>query len=523
MRRQDIQLLASARQGNVAAKTEVGRKYLVGADGFTRHVATGLEYLTHPSLRNVPEVSKVIAESLTLPEIFRFSQEEALQMAATAGSTSAQLKLGVWKVVRYPDGGDGVRLLSSAAQKGHRGAAAGLGALQQSSGDEGLANFLAATSSSEAGLGSAEIVTLAAEEALNKRDVAAAARCLRVALRLMAEPTDAIAAHVLALVTLAEEASDALELPASSVQACLERKCVYGDYSGAYTLGRALCGFRCGSIESSSLVTATNFRKGAALLLRAADGGSADAWLDLYRVLGDHELSVANPQMARFCLEKSADCNNAEAQRKLGASLLRESNSLKESEHGIGWLFNASRQGDEIARRLLQSLVIPLPGSHTETKLALDVVAEEAPWLAVRLQLSRDFGLTKLEALTVDPAAGAREWGLVIGQNPFISQRLVASPRAVPAITDEALARLRTAADFFAQLRREGSTVEGDLRHRSRTQRTVFAKHQLSEEMFFAQVTSTQLAALRDGPKWAVRVKDLLREALAAGPIRSNP
>ena len=51
MRRQDIQLLATARQGDAAARCEVGRRYLLGVDGFTRHVASGLDHLQQPNVR----------------------------------------------------------------------------------------------------------------------------------------------------------------------------------------------------------------------------------------------------------------------------------------------------------------------------------------------------------------------------------------------------------------------------------------------------------------------------------------
>lgn len=323
---------------------------------------------------------------------------------------------------------------------------------------------------------------------------------------------------VIALVRLAEESGQALKggLSPASVQGCLESRCGHGDYRAAYTLGRALCGIHCGSVAFTSLVVATNFRKGAALLLRAADDGCDDAWLHLYRLHADILTSVTNTHMARFFLEKAANAGKTEAMRKLGASVLREAYSLREWEQGIHWLFRASRESDELAQQLLRSLVIPLEGSDTDAKMAIDEVARIAPWLAVRLQLSRDFGLTKLEALTVSPADGAREWGLVIGQNPFITQPRLSAPRAVPALSDGALTRLRAAADFFAQVRRDGSTVEGDLRHRSRTQRIAFQRHHLDEGMFFAEATSSKLDILRHGPKWAVRVKKLLATALAA-------
>lgn len=515
MRRQDIQLLSAARQGNLAAKCEVGRRYLLGSEGFPRHVPTGIEYLTHPSIDSLPQVVKIIAESLPLQEILEFQQKDALLSAAAFGSASAQLKLGVWQIISQSNRTDGIRLLNAAALAGHRGAADALIALQKHPQDQGLGEFLLAASLSS-DLDGAETSMLAARESLRRRDVPAVSRCLNVAFQLAPVPTEAMADLVVALVRFAEESGQALNgLSPVGVQACLESRCGTGDCRAAFVLGRALCAIHCGSVEFTSLVVATNFRKGAALLLRAADGGCEDAWLHLYRLHADILTSVTNTHMARFFLEKAAKFGNTEAMRKLGASVLREAFLLREWEQGIYWLFQASRDGDDLAERLLRSLVIPLEGSDTDAKMAIDEVAGTAPWLAVRLQLSRDFGLTKLEALTVSPADGAREWGLVIGPNPFIMQPRLSAPRAVPALSDGALMRLRAAADFFAQVRRDGSTLEGDLRHRSRTQRIAFQRHNLDEGMFFAEVTSSKLDVLRHGPKWAVRVKKLLVTALA--------
>src|SRR5258706_3960862 len=82
MRRQDIQLLASARQGNIAARCEVGRRYLLGADGFPLHVASGLDHLSHASVRELPQAATIIAESLSLEELLQRGHEHALERAA---------------------------------------------------------------------------------------------------------------------------------------------------------------------------------------------------------------------------------------------------------------------------------------------------------------------------------------------------------------------------------------------------------------------------------------------------------
>src|SRR5439155_8565023 len=103
MRRQDIQLLASARQGDITARCEVGRRYLLGADGFPHHVATGLDYLSHPSVKQLPEAARIIAESLPLQELLSLQQEPALAQAARAGSALASAKLDAWERLRRGD------------------------------------------------------------------------------------------------------------------------------------------------------------------------------------------------------------------------------------------------------------------------------------------------------------------------------------------------------------------------------------------------------------------------------------
>ena len=218
--------------------------------------------------------------------------------------------------------------------------------------------------------------------------------------------------------------------------------------------------------------------------------------------------------MARFFLEKAAAEGKAEAQRKLGAIQMRQASSIQQAEAAVELLALAAQSGDRHAHRLLCTLVLPLEGSDDDAKSGIDQVAREDPGLAVRLQLSRNFGLTKLEALTVNPADGIRPWGLLVGRNPFITQCRRAAPRAVPARSEAIMDNLRRAADFFDR-GSPGLRLEGDLRRRSAEQRRAFERHRLDEAVFFASATSSTLESLRQGPKWAFRARDCLRGALA--------
>ena len=515
MRRQDIQLLAHARQGDTAARCEAGRRYLLGLDGFPRHVATGIDYLSHPDVRGLPQAAQIIAESLPLQEIIDLHQEDSLAAAAAAGVRAAHAKLGAWLTLTGALQGAGLRWLERAAAHGHLGAAQAVAAVERNSPTARLEVLRALSKTGD--LEPRAVAMQAAQRTLTEAEFAQFAVCMQCVLALTPAWMPDLSNLVLAAVRSAQRADRSdVGIDPKCIEACLDAGVARGDRQAAFMLGRALCGIPCGSLAPQALAGGSNMRKGAALLLRAADAGCDEAWVHLYQVHADNRASVANPQMARFFLEKAATRGLVNAQRRLGALTLRSATCLEESEQGIHWLYQAASQGDTAAMRLLKSLVLPLEGHDEDADAAIEAIMREDPWLAVRLRLSRDFGLTKLEALCVDPAEGLRPWGLVVGKNPFILQVKLSAPRAVPATSPAALHNLRKAAAFFEQGRQDGGAIEGDLRRRSLRQRRAFERYHLQDSTFFAVASSTTLESLRHGSRWAFRAKRPLELALAA-------
>jgi len=519
MRRQDIQLIASARQGDIAARCEAGRRYLLGVDGFARHVATGIDYLTHPALKDSPQAARIIAESLPLDELLALQQERALALAAGAGSVAAQVKLGAWESVQDVAAATNNRWLQAAAASGHAAARRALMTLRDEPGPQEAVLQLLRSLSASADLDGHAVALAAADRAHAAGDLSRFSTCLRIALALSKGMTGELNQRVAAAVSLAEGSGQDLRgIDAEQIRSSLEARATAGDRDAAYAFGRGLCGIECAGLEAAVFAEHLNMRKGAAFLLRAADAGCDGAWMHLYRLHSDQRLSVANAQLARFFLEKAAARGQTEAQRKLGALLLREANSLAESEQAIQWVHQAASEDDPYAKALLDSLVLHVPteGRAEDATLAIEQVRRADPWLAARLELAREFGLTKLEALCVDPVEGLRPWGLVVGKNPFISQSRLSAPRAIPALTAAAHAAARRAASFFGQSRRDAAAAEGDLRRRSLRQRRLFERFGLSDSMFFVNATSMTLESLRSGAKWAFRARQPLNQALAA-------
>lgn len=517
MRRQNVQLVALARQGDPLARCEVGRRYLLGVDGFPRHLQTGVDYLTHESLRQHAQAARVLAENLPLEELARLGLGDWLARAALSDSAACKVKHAVWTLVHDDDVPTALRDLRAAAALGHVGAARALASLPAPSLRTPLLAAVLRALAPGSEMNAAEVAILAARRAAEADDLDRLLGALDAAIGLSEAVTPEIDELVVQAARLAESLGrQVTPLTPAQLEQSLDRRAHQGDSWAAFAFGRALCGIACGAMAPSDLSVSLNVRRGTALLFRAADAGWAEAWLHLYKLHADHRLSVANSQMARFCLEKAALLGQRQAQCKLGALMLRSAASLADSEQAIGWLHQAASQGDALALDLLRSLHLPLEGSERDARAAIALVRRDDPWLAMRMQLSRDFGLTKLEALCVDPVAGMRPWGLVVGRNPFVVQSRLSAPRAVPALTPAALDNLRRMVMMFSESGRDGYALEGDARRRSLVQRRAFDKHGIDEAMFFAKASANILDTLRQGTRWAFRAKAQLQLALAA-------
>jgi TPR repeat protein len=521
MNRQDIRLLAAARAGDPAAQCEAGRRYLAGSYGFPRHVRLGLEYLTHPAVRSLPASHRAVAELLSLEELIVHDQRFSLEAAVVEGGAEAiQAKLGAWTAIcgiRYESG---VRPLQSAATRGSQIAKSALNARKADG--EVLAEYLQSTGADGKG-GYQRVLALLAGTLLEAQDLQSLVRCVGAALHLSITPTRELADLVLKTFELAERLDQEVRgLSVDSVQSCLELKCGPGDYSAAFTLGRALCGISRGRMPYTSLVRSTNYRRGAAMLLRAAENGCSTAWSHLYE-LHRGGGALGNPQMALFFLEKAARNGSVVAQRRLGISILREAVTSSQQEEGMSWLVKAARSGDGAAAEVATTFVLRAEGSDHEADAALEALRSTAPRLAARLTIARDFGLTKREALTIDLSKGLRPWGVLIEQDASHDQRRPQGSRAVPAICDGVVARLAVITQYFTEDAPPNKAASEDLRQRFDATRYALKKGHFDEKLFFAVARTATLDTLRVGTKWAVRFRDIISAAMGGGLCETPP
>jgi len=479
------------------------------------HLAQGLEHLEHPALANSPLAALIVAEHLPLHEIVRAGHLPTLKRAAAVGSVPAWIKLGVWSWLTEASATPAIAWLTKAGELGDplarrllraadRGPRAKFGA------------FLACLRGNTA-FDLEALLQQAIGLALENGHGPLVGHLLGAAAQLPLSASSPLSALVCEALWRAQAlAGFELSCAPTDIERVLDTGAHRASPCAALLLGRALCGLDVVADRPSSLTEHANMRKGAALLLRAADAGYGEAWMLLYRVHSDPSASVANPQMARFCLEKSAAIGDPSAQRLLGALLLRSASTIEDNERAIHWLHEAAGQGDGHARSILRSLVLPVSGPESLAEEVIDAIHRDDPWLAWRLRVAREFGLTRLEALSVDIASGVRGWGLLVGPNPFVVQAKLAAPRAIPALTVRALSRLHEAAGLMRQMRPISGAFGGDLRQRTVRLRRRLAHHAVADDLFFARGSASMLDRLRSGAKWAFHERDTLRQALAA-------
>lgn len=499
----------------------------MGAAGFPRHVTLGLEYLQQAEPVRGGDTQQLIVESLDLFEIAAHGRIPTLQQAALAGRVTAQLKLAIWVTLTASDADEGMRWFRSAAAGGSDPARKVLTSYQpEDLSEEQVVARLRSLRDLPA-IGWPDLLTFAMDRALMRQEPRLLFRALALSLDVGVPLEAGLADKVFEALTYASSLPAAdLSIDARAIEFLLDDCVARGNRGAALMLGQALSGTDVGGLPWQLLVPGQNFRKASALLMRAADGGHEDAWTRLYEIHSNHNGSVANPPMARFCLEKAAASGVVTAQRRLGATMLRGAASLREVEQGMNWLFQAAQAGDDHAHQLLCTFVLPVDGRDADAQQALADVGQSNPGLALRLQVARDFGLTKLEAMTVDLVGGQRAWGLVVGRNPFIRHAKLSAPRAVPALSAAIHQNLqRVVAQVSSGGVRGTEFQDFDLRHRAVRIKQVLHAHGLAESLFFARARSSELEALRGGGRWARAAKPELDAAMAfsACEVGSSP
>ncbi len=490
---------------------KLGGFYLQGVVDFPRNIKLALEYLSAPGLRGNMEVSILICSHLDLLEMIEYAQLEHLHRAA-AQHKAARIQLMALLIIRQE-----LPQLGHWLERNDAHACAEMRALLSARPDVDWGQALCKIAQRH-GIAFMEILAAEAQAALHQGNYALAEERLSLVPAQAQSIPGAIHELIARMAALAQERGQRLhKIAFPLIEASLEHCAAASNRNACYLFGRMLAGLETGFVGAADAARATNLRKATALLLKAtalllkatalllkaADNGRAQAWMDLFYLCSDYRSSVGNPTMARFFLEKAAASGIAEAKRRLGALILKKARGIEQMEQGVSLLYESSIHGDRLASGIIKTLVLQVPSCEQEADSGIEEVQQIAPLLATRLRLARHFGLTKLEALSINPATAIRPWGLVVEKNPHVRKGKLSEPRAVPAATRKAIETIRDAAREFAPHGEIAEVLEGSLRARALKQRRIFQKVKLQDSLFSRRPTrpsAMPCASARAGP-----------------------
>jgi TPR repeat protein len=185
-----------------------------------------------------------------------------------------------------------------------------------------------------------------------------------------------------------------------------------GDRSAQFSLGLWFARMDVNGRRIPRIPGTANYKKSIRWLSLAAEQGVADAWYALSRIYLKPECSQRNLADAQRYLERAAEAGHGPAQLELGISAWRTRRGEESKDvRAVYWLQKAAAQGGEgsaEARVLLEKIA----SCATPARWARDALqrltresASMYPLLAARIELAALFGLSRPEALLLDPKA----------------------------------------------------------------------------------------------------------------------
>ncbi|MDP3761187.1 MAG: hypothetical protein Q8R01_11805 [Ramlibacter sp.] len=491
----DPQLREAARRGDAEACLAMAERLFGGRSGASRNYTLGLAYLQQELDRKNAAAMLLLGGLVPLDVVVTQQLQAHLRDAAALGSCLAMLKWGTLLSMRPESRDEGTRWIRR-SRPGDRL----LDGVQFD--DPGtVARFLKELQPHV--VNAPELAFWGARRALKERSVEHACWFIAIAANLVPF-NEKLAQIVSSTVQLAANSDTRLSLPVDLVEYSLQARSARGEVEAQYGLGCAFAGLPYGQLPPQRIVRSRNFEKAVTLLLRAADAGKCQAWLNLSQMVLNCRSTISSKGTARFFLEKAALAGVLEAQTKLGAALLGEAASLESAEEGITWLGIAAERSCPTARDLLHTLVLPIPELPVDQERSMiQRISTMDPELGARVSLARVLHLTRREAMNFNPKRDIKPWGLLIPGASYENPKGRLAPAASPQMKSE----LRRTLEFFVACPPIEST---SLVQRSRAQRHIFGQLSISEPLVFSNEIGRSLSHYGYGRHWACRSAPML-------------
>ncbi|MEN3365871.1 MAG: uncharacterized protein V7606_3145 [Burkholderiales bacterium] len=183
-----------------------------------------------------------------------------------------------------------------------------------------------------------------------------------------------------------------------------------GDRNAQFSLGLWFARMDVNGRRIPRIPGTANYKKSIRWLSLAAEQGVADAWYALSRIYLKPECSQRNLTDAQRYLERAAEAGHAPAQLELGITAWRtRRDQASKDVRAVYWLQKAAAQGGDgsaEAGAVLKKVACPATPARWAQDALRHLTREAAsmyPLLAARIEMAALFGLSRPEALLLDP------------------------------------------------------------------------------------------------------------------------
>lgn len=455
--REDLLIIRAARAGEAEAQLKLGKRYLFGSAGLPKSLPTALYWLDRAAQQDEPDAWMLIgqhvpfetAQSTTQPGKLLMWYERAFDAGvAQAGLVLAKLVLG------QPRGAVSEALRSKAMRALQAAAHAGIAEAQwmlahsarqgevdsvgtwPAAGQDGADNeAMLEWAARAARSGVADARYAMADHAWAQGDLAGFLQWARPivddVVASVPPPGTAVEREVaLVLRTAHAMAAGGGDEPAA-VTRVLEWAAQTGDGQAQYVLGLWLARMDVAGKRIPAVPGAANYKRAIRWLSLAAGQGRPEAWYALSKIYQKPECAQRNPDEARRCLEQAAAAGLGMAQFELGLAAWRARHAGADDVLAIEWLLKARAQGVSEAASMLDRIAArasPAPWAQAILDRLSRSASERASLLVARLELAACFGLSRSEALLIDPKTADRGHCLVVdvrAEHPHSKRRLI--------------------------------------------------------------------------------------------------
>lgn len=438
--REELTMIRGARAGEVAAQLALGTRYLFGGGGLPQSLTTALHWLDRAAHQGESQAWMLIGNHIPSETVRRTAKplsylpwyERALDAGVpAAGLVFASLVLEMTSAPAPAVREKALQALQASAQAGIADAQWLLAqqtgirvAAQEPAPAIGLDQTPLAWAGRAADGGVAPAQQALAEHAWAESDwdgflhrALPLARSLvdSVAHIVAADAPDVLKAQAQRLsardVTLLSRTGQALSgtghADLALMQRCWELAAYAGDRAAQLALGLWLARIDRDGARATTVPGSAHYLKAISWLTQAAEQGSAEAWFALSRVYLKAEFSQRSLPDARRYLERAAEMGHCSAQLERGASAWRSRREdVSNDVRAAYWLQKAAAQGSREALLLLTKVAtLATPAAWAvaaQRQLTREIIAAQ-PFLAARIELAALFGLSRAEALLIDP------------------------------------------------------------------------------------------------------------------------